>query len=202
MSTAESYLLSGSIPGSTLLCTLCQKQQNISISSDIRIYFCIFALSNPNGFADNERLASMAQRVFHHQLTLAFKCGLIILSLLVLYFFWIKKAIIGLFVVIIVVGMIERVLHTTYEFVHTKPIDRDEEMEFLVINRGRFSSNKNIALRDIVKCTPMRVNFGLSHYLLLEYGAGNLLAVQPDDEPAFIEELTKRQKAEDGSFAW
>lgn len=143
----------------------------------------------------------MAQRIFHHRLTVGFQCGLILFSLLVIYLFWIKQAMIGLIVVVIIVGMIERVLHTTYTFLRTKPIDRDEEMEFLVINKGRFSVNRTIALRDIIKCTRMRTNFGLSHYLLIEYGAHHLVAVQPNQEQSFIEELTKRQQAEDASLA-
>ena len=47
----------------------------------------------------------------------------------------------------------------------------------------------------------MRNNFGLSHYLLIKYGADRLIAVQPQQEQAFMEELMKRQQAEDASFA-
>lgn len=143
----------------------------------------------------------MAQRVFHQRLTLGFKCGLALFTMLVVYLFWIKQAIFGLLVVIIIVGMIERVLHTTYTFACVKPIDRDEKMEFLLIDKGRFSRSQSVPLRDVVQCKVMHTNFGLSHYLLIEYGAHHLVAVQPKDEQAFVEELTKRQQAEAASSA-
>lgn len=143
----------------------------------------------------------MSQRTFHHRLTLGSLCGLVLFSLLVIYLFWIKLVVLGLLVVNVIFGMIERILHTTYTFIRTKPIDRDEEMEFLLINRGRFSTKQQIALCDVVKCVPMRNNFGLSHYLLIKYGADRLIAVQPQQEQAFMEELMKRQQAEDASFA-
>lgn len=122
-------------------------------------------------------------------------------TMLVIYLFWIKQAVFGLLVVIIIVGMLERMLHTTYTFACVKPVDRDEEMEFLLIDKGRFSRNQSIPLRDVLQCKVMYVNFGLSHYLLIEYGAHHLVAVQPEDERAFVEELTKRQQAEDASSA-
>lgn len=122
-------------------------------------------------------------------------------TMLVIYLFWIKQAVFGLMVVIIIVGMLERMLHTTYTFACVKPVDRDEEMEFLLIDKGRFSRNQSIPLRDVLQCKVMYVNFGLSHYLLIEYGAHHLVAVQPEDERAFVEELTKRQQAEDASSA-
>lgn len=143
----------------------------------------------------------MAQRVFHQRLTLGFKCGMALFTMLVIYLFWIKQAVFGLLVVIIIVGMLERMLHTTYTFACVKPVGRDEEMECLLIDKGRFSRNQSIPLRDVLQCKVMYVNFGLSHYLLIEYGAHHLVAVQPEDERAFVEELTKRQQAEDASSA-
>lgn len=148
-----------------------------------------------------ERMASMKQRIFHQRITMAWKCVLVLNSFLVLYFFWIKMAILGLLFVMIVVGMLERLLHTTYTFLQIKSIELDTEMEFLVIDKGRFSTNKKIALRDIVRCMPMHTHFGLAHYLLIAYGAKKVLAIEPDDEKGFVEELTKRQKAEELSFA-
>ena len=107
-------------------------------------------------------------RRFHQRFTVAAKSGIALFVLLAFYFFWAKKAIVGLFLIIIVVGMIERVIHTSYIFRRVKPIDR-------------------------IKVTPMKSNFGLSHYLLLEYGAGNLTTVMPENEQAFIEELKRRR---------
>ena len=71
----------------------------------------------------------MSQRTFHHRLTLGFLCGLVLFSLLVIYLFWIKQALLGLLVVIVIVGMIERILHTTYtsvSYTHlTLPTNRE-----------------------------------------------------------------------------
>ena len=93
----------------------------------------------------------------------------------------------------VVVGMIERVIHTTYTFRRVKPIDRDEEHEFLVIDKGRLSTNVNIPVNEIVKVSTIRTALGLGHYLLLEYGAGNMTGVEPENEEAFLNELKKRQ---------
>lgn len=86
----------------------------------------------------------MSQRTFHHRLTLGSLCGLVLFSLLVIYLFWIKQALLGLFVVIVIVGMIERILHTTYTFIRIKPFDRDEEMEFCSSIEAAFRQNNKL----------------------------------------------------------
>jgi hypothetical protein len=132
-------------------------------------------------------------RLFHQRFTIAAKSGITVFTLLAGYFFWEKKAAIGLLLMIIIVGMIERVIHTTYVFRRLKPIDRDEECEFLVIDKGRFSHHVNIPVAEIKQTTRMKTNFGLSHFLLIEYGPGNMASVLPENEETFLEELRKRQ---------
>lgn len=80
----------------------------------------------------------MADRTFHKRFNATARVGVVVFALLAGYFFWVKMAIIGIFVAIIIVGMIERILNTTYTFKKVKPIDRDDEMEYLIINEGRF----------------------------------------------------------------
>lgn len=80
----------------------------------------------------------MADRTFHKRFNTTARVGVVVFALLAGYFFWVKMAIIGIFVAIIIVGMIERILNTTYTFKKVKPIDRDDEMEYLIINEGRF----------------------------------------------------------------
>jgi uncharacterized SAM-binding protein YcdF (DUF218 family) len=58
----------------------------------------------------------MADRTFHKRFTLTARIGVAVFAILALYFFWVKLAIIGIFVAIIIVGMIERILNTTYTF--------------------------------------------------------------------------------------
>ena len=93
-----------------------------------------------------------------------------------------------MFVAVIVVLMIERMIHTTYTFTAS---DRGEVLR---INRGRFSKPMTIAVDEIIRCTRMKTAFGLSYYLLIEYGARRIMSVTPDNSEAFIAELKKRQE--------
>lgn len=77
----------------------------------------------------------MADRTFHKRFTLTARVGVVLFALLAGYFFWVKMAI-GIFLAIVIVGMIERILNTTYTLKRVKPIDRDDEMEYLVISEG------------------------------------------------------------------
>lgn len=87
----------------------------------------------------------------------------------------------------VVVLMIERVVHTTYVF------RRNDNEEMLYIDNGRFSKTRRIRVNDIVSCRKMSTGFGLSRYVLLQYGHKQLVSVQPDNADAFIEEIRKRQ---------
>lgn len=140
----------------------------------------------------------MTDRTFHKRFTVPAKCGVVIFALLAGYFFWQKVAIIGIFVAIIIVGMIERILNTTYTLKRVKPIDRDEEMDFIVINEGRFSKNRNVPVCDIVSVTPMKTCWGLDHALVIEYGHKRLVSLQPDNEEGFLREVEKRLKELNG----
>ena len=136
----------------------------------------------------------MTDRTFHKRFTVPAKCGVIVFALLVGYFFWMKVAIIGILLAIVIVGMIERILNTTYSLRRMKPIDRDEEMDFIVIDEGRFSSKKTVPVCDIVSVTPMKTCWGLDHAIVIEYGNKHLVSLQPDNEEGFIQEVEKRMK--------
>ena len=135
----------------------------------------------------------MADRTFHKRFTLTARIGVAVFAILALYFFWVKLAIIGIFVAIIIVGMIERILNTTYTFKMVKPIDLADEMEYLIINEGRFSSNRNVPVCDITSVHTAKTFLGLDHCLVIEYGHHNMVTVQPDNEEAFEKEISKRQ---------
>ena len=94
----------------------------------------------------------------------------------------------GFITAIFVVLIIERVLHTTYTFMHD-----DQGNDILRIDRGRLSCHKDIRVADIVKVIPMQTTFGASRYLLVKYGPNRLIGLQPDDQKAFMSELKKRQ---------
>ena len=135
----------------------------------------------------------MADRTFHKRFSVTARIGVAVFALLAGYFFWVKMAIIGIFLAIIIVGMIERILNTTYTFKKVKPIDRDDEMEYLIINEGRFSSNRNVPVCDIIRVHQAKTFMGLDHCMVIEYGAKNMVAIQPDNEEAFEKEIKKRQ---------
>lgn len=135
-------------------------------------------------------------RTFHKRFTVSAKCGMTVFALLMGYFFWVKVAIVAILLAIVIMGILERILHTTYVFKTVRPIDRDDELEYLIINEGRFSSNINVPICDILSVKPMKTFFNLDSYLLIEYGATRrLVGVQPDNERAFMEELEKRWKS-------
>ena len=135
----------------------------------------------------------MADRTFHKRFNTTARVGVVVFALLAGYFFWVKMAIIGIFVAIIIVGMIERILNTTYTFKKVKPIDRGDEMEYLIINEGRFSSNRNVPVCDIISVHTAKTFLGLDYCLVIEYGHHNMVTVQPDNEEAFEKEISKRQ---------
>lgn len=123
-------------------------------------------------------------RTFHHRFTLPAKCSIALLAVLAFWLFWQRMPVVALMVVVVVVLMMERVLHSSYTLTD----------EWLFIDRGRFARRREIRLCDIVRCTPMTGVFGLSRYLLIEYGAGRLTTVQLSEEAAFMRELKKRQE--------
>ena len=55
----------------------------------------------------------MTDRTFHKRFSVPAKCGVAVFALLTGYFFWVKVAIIGILLAIVIVGMIERILNTT-----------------------------------------------------------------------------------------
>lgn len=133
------------------------------------------------------------RRTFHQRFTLAAKCAISIFLLLAFYLLWMKMAIAGAIVVVVILLIIERVAHTTYVF------SADERGEWLTISRGRFVRPRTIAVNEIIRCTSMKTSFGFSHYLLLEYGADHLATVQPESDEDFVQELRKRQRRADES---
>ncbi len=135
----------------------------------------------------------MTDRTFHKRFTSTARIGVVFFAILAGYFFWIKMAIVGILLAIVIVGMIERILNTTYTFRKVKPIDRDDEMEFLIINEGRFTSNKNVPVCDILSVGTAKTFMGLDHCTVIEFGHHNIVAVQPDNEEAFRKEIKKRQ---------
>ncbi|HEY9551518.1 MAG TPA: hypothetical protein VIQ97_04460 [Prevotella sp.] len=127
-------------------------------------------------------------RVFHQRFAFSAKCAIALFSLLAAYFLWHRNALPGVLTLAVVVVMIERVVHSTYTFMHT------EQGEVLVIDHGRFARKVQIRLTDVVRCRKMKAMFGLYTYLLMEFGAHHVASIRPYDEAGFVEELRKRQE--------
>lgn len=127
-------------------------------------------------------------RTFHQRLTVGAVSGIILLLALSLYAFWVKSVVLGLLLVLALVLVTERTLHTEYVF-------RDGN---LIVDNGRLSREKVIPLRSIRSCRPMATVFGLVRYLLITYGDDScrMVSVQPDNEKAFVEHLRKAKKEE------
>ncbi len=121
-------------------------------------------------------------RTFHHRITVGAVCGIVLLLILAVYAFWVKSVILGLFLVLALVLVSEKSLHTRYIF-------HDKE---LIIYNGRLSKSKHIPLAAIHSCKPLTTVFGLVHYLLLGYGDSKMVSVQPDNELAFVDVLRNR----------
>lgn len=139
----------------------------------------------------------MTDRTFHKRFTLPARIGLMAFVLLAGYFFWVKVAAVGILLAIVAVGMMERILHTTYTFRKVKPIDREEEMEYLIIGEGRFSAVKTVPICDVYKVERVSAFFGLDYALVIHYGHRNMVAVQPDNPEAFRKEIGRRVESEE-----
>ena len=127
-------------------------------------------------------------RTFHQRFSLASKIAVLLATSLAFYLFWNKMFIFGVIVAFAVVVMVERVSHSSYSFVEK------EGEQWLVVNHGRFSKTKTIRIAEVLKLTPMKTSFGMSHYLLMLYGNNHLVSLQPADEQSFCKELQRRMK--------
>ena len=127
-------------------------------------------------------------RTFHQRFSLASKIAVLLATSLAFYLFWNKMFIFGVIVAFAVVVMVERVSHSSYSFVEK------EGEQWLVVNHGRFSKTKTIRIAEVLKLTPMKTTFGMSHYLLMLYGNNHLMSLQPADEQSFCKELQRRMK--------
>ena len=63
----------------------------------------------------------------------------------------------------------------------------------LVVNNGRFSRSLSIRVSDILSAEVVRAGVLPVRYVLIKYGAGHEVSVQPDNEEAFIREIKRRQ---------
>lgn len=126
-------------------------------------------------------------RTFHRRLSAEAIAAILLLGGMALFCFWQRTtamAVAGALVMAIDVFAIERMIHTTYVFAGDK----------LVVSKGRFSKTLTIAINDIVKTELVPTPLRTSHYVFLQVGTRHHLALLPDNETGFIEEIRNRQR--------
>lgn len=134
----------------------------------------------------------MTNRTFHYRVSFLNYAAIIVVAVAALCAFWQRSAanaVVGLALMVVVVLMVERIVHTAYT------LTADGRLR---VSKGRFSRRVEIRLTDIVSVETVHGRLLPVRYLLVRYGSGHELAVQPANEEAFIEEIRKRQKALEG----
>ncbi len=127
-------------------------------------------------------------RTFQHKVTYIALLTVIMVAATAFAFLWNRSTaniIAGLALSAIVVLMIERVIHSRYTLTSNGQ---------LVIYKGRFARQQAIPINEITHIKQVKTKLFCLSYVLLEYSAGKLTSVQPDNPNAFIKELKRRQQ--------
>ena len=127
-------------------------------------------------------------RTFHYRVSLLNYVAIVVVAAAALCMFWHRSAagaVAGLALMMAVVLMVERIVHTAYVFTADG---------MLIISKGRFSRCVAIRITDIVSVERVRAGVLGVRYVLIRYGAGREVSVQPAGEEAFVGEITRRQE--------
>ena len=125
------------------------------------------------------------KRSFKHRLapvSLLMPVILMVLAFWLLLYPKLSNFIVGMLLVFVIVLMLERLLHTEYVL----------EDHRLIIHRGRFLKTIVINLDEIVEVKPVRRKLIPLRYILIEYGQGKTVGVQPVNENGFLKEMKIR----------
>ncbi|MCD8297456.1 MAG: PH domain-containing protein [Prevotella sp.] len=125
-------------------------------------------------------------RTFHYRISWLNIVSIIVVAAAMLYFLWHRSTaciIVGFILLFITLLMIERIIHTEYTLTSDG---------LLYIKRGRLSRTIIIRIEDIITFRLVKSNSLTLRFILIEYGVGQQIAVQPVNEPAFLEEIRKR----------
>ena len=127
-------------------------------------------------------------RTFHYRVSLLNYVAIAVVAAAALCMFWHRSAagaVAGLALMMAVVLMVERIVHTAYVFTADG---------MLIISKGRFSRRVAIRITDIVSVERVRAGVLGVRYVLIRYGAGREVSVQPAGEEVFVGEITRRQE--------
>lgn len=131
-------------------------------------------------------------KIFHARIHFAMYILIAILTVGACVAFWHKMAIYGTIMLLFLIVVIERIIHTTYT------ITNENE---LIVYYGRFMRKQIIPIQSIIrieKCRHLRFSrHCLLSYLLVIYGNGKYVSVMPVKEDEFLETLTKNRRKVD-----
>jgi hypothetical protein len=131
------------------------------------------------------------KRTFAHRVTAVGVAFIAILAGVALYCFLQRQGaytLCGLLAMAVAVVAVERTVHTEY-------VLTDDGV--LRVSRGRFARTIDIQVPEITRVMKHHTLLHLADYVLIEYGAGHAVAVQPADDEHFINELKKIQRKYD-----
>lgn len=126
-------------------------------------------------------------RTFHYRASWVNYLAVSIVAATALFFFWNRSAAnaaVGFVLVMAALLMVERIVHTVYTFTSDG---------MLLICRGRLSRPIAIPVGDIIKAKAVRHALLPVRFVVVEYGIGRIITVQPADEEAFVREIERRQ---------
>ena len=124
-------------------------------------------------------------KIFHARIAVAEYLFLALITISAVYQLWVKSAIWAVPLLVLIIILIERFIHTTYT------ITTDGK---LILYFGRFTRSKEILLKDIIsieRATTMKIGrFALMRYVVVKYGAqGKCAVLLPVKEDAFIKTI-------------
>lgn len=110
----------------------------------------------------------------------------VLLAVMSFWCFWLRTTFspfLGLVLLLMAVKAIGRLIHTTYTFTPDG---------LLTISSGPLSKAKIIAVADIVGAWKVRGRLLVAGHIVIEYGAGHIVSVQPENEKAFLKDIRMR----------
>lgn len=132
----------------------------------------------------------MAPRIFQHRVTLPAVAVIVLLAGVAFFFLMSRDGMLSAVALLLVsldVGILERVIHTSYTLT---------EDGLLLVDRGRFARREVIHVCDILRMECRKTLLPGNHYILIEYGPRKYVSILTDNEQGFMAEITRRQKLE------
>ena len=126
-------------------------------------------------------------RIFRARIAFYQYLLLIVFAATAFVFLWFKYILAAVVLVIFLLIVIEKIIHTTYT------LTKDNE---LVIYRGRFSRKFTLPISQITALRrghSMKIgSFSVTNYILVEYGENRFVSVMPIKEDEFVQLIDKR----------